>query len=137
MRVPQEMLDSETGIRYSDPLGQHVLGKDFDRHWIAAAASVRAPSVPGVVYDPETEDTGLDVLVQSDYDKAITPVRQLGQRLLRNIVLMLAVVIIAGIGMWALALRAFREPRRSPLLPHGDKPTPLHYVSTLEAPPRP
>jgi eukaryotic-like serine/threonine-protein kinase len=135
MRVPQEMLDSPTGRLYSDPLGQHLLGKDYDLHWIAAVAAVRAPSIPGVAYDPKTADTGLDVLVQSDYDQAIAPVRQLSQRLLRNIVLMLAVVIIAGVGVWALALRVFREPKRPPAEPStGEHPTPLHNMEALSAP---
>jgi len=98
-------------------------------------ASVRAPSVPGVAFNPKTEDTGLDVLVQSEYDEVIRPVRQLSQRLLRNIVLMLAVVVIAGIGVWALALRVFRDPKRPPLASsNGNEPTPLHRMSTLEAP---
>lgn len=135
MRVPQEVLDNKTGRLYSDPLGQHPRGKDFSQHWIAAAASVRAPSVPGVAYAPKTEDTGLDVLVQSDYDQAIAPVRQLSQRLLRNIVLMLSVVVIAGIAVWALALRAFRDPPRPRAKGLEERiSTPLHNMETQAAP---
>ena len=135
MRVPVEVLDGKVDGLYADPLGQHVLGNDYAGNWIAAVASVRAPSVPGVAFNPKTEDTGLDVLVQSDYEDVIRPVRQLSQRLLRNIVLMLAVVIVAGIAVWVLALRVFREPRRPrPALPQREEPTPLHNMATLEAP---
>ena len=132
MRVPEEILDRNMDRLYMDPLGQHVLGKDYDRDWIAAVAAVRAPSVPGVAYNPKTEDTGLDVLVQSKYDDVIDPVRQLSERLLRNIVLMLAVVILAGVGVWALALRVFRDPDRPRLaMADGREPMPLHKMETL------
>jgi len=135
MRVPEEYLGSDVDKLYVDPLGKHELGHEFARDYIAAAAPVRAPSIPGVAYNPETEDTGLDVLVQSEYDKVVRPVRELSERLLRNIVLMLAVVIITGIGVWALALRVFRDPKRPRLaLPEADGPTPVHSMSTLEAP---
>ncbi|MCE9529381.1 MAG: serine/threonine protein kinase [Planctomycetales bacterium] len=134
MRVPEEFLERDMDKLYTDPLGKHALGKDFAKNYIAAVASVRAPSVPGVAYDPKTEDTGLDVLVQSEYDKVIAPVRELGKRLLRNIVLMLAVVVIAGIAVWTLALRVFRDPKRpSKASPSGNEPSPLHRMSTLEA----
>lgn len=131
-RVPEEFLDSDVDKLYADPLGKHELGHEFAKDYIAAAAAVRAPSVPGVAYDPKTEDTGLDVLVQSEYEKVIHPVRDLSERLLRNIVLMLAVVVIAGIGVWALALRIFRDPNHSPAFRVGGRqPTPLHKMETL------
>ena len=133
MRVPEEFLDSDADRLYVDPLSQHEEGKRYDGNWIAAVESVRAPSVPGVAYDPKTEDTGLDVLVQSKYDEVIRPVRQLSERLLRNIVLMLAVVIIAGVGMWALALRVFRDPDRPRPVVEGGERTPLHKMATLTA----
>jgi eukaryotic-like serine/threonine-protein kinase len=137
MRVPEDVLDGKADGLYADPLGQHLLGnKKYGQNWIAAVASVRAPSVPGVAYDPESEDTGLDVLVQSDYEDVIQPVRQLSQRLLRNIALMLAVVVIAGIGVWALALRVFRAPLPPrAAVANGLEPTPLHNMATLPAPP--
>lgn len=138
MRVPQDVLDTKADRLYTDPLGEHPLGqKDYGQPWIAAVASVRAPSVPGVAFDPATEDTGLDVLVQSEYSSVVNPVRELSERLLRNIVLMLAVVVITGIGVWALALRAFREPKHPPLaVPKnkGDDSAPMHSMATLEAP---
>ncbi|MFN0021491.1 MAG: protein kinase domain-containing protein [Pirellulaceae bacterium] len=135
MRVPEEFLERDVDKLYADPLGKHELGREFAKDYIVAVAPVRAPSVPGVAHDPDTEDTGLDVLVQSEYDKVIAPVRELSARLLRNIVLMLAVVVLAGIGVWALALRVFRDPKRPPLaLPDGNEPTPLHRMATIEAP---
>lgn len=135
MRVPETILSERKAEVYVDPLGKHLLGKKYDRPWIAAIQSVRAPSVPGVQEDATTDDTGLNVLVQSDYDEVIAPVRQLSQRLLRNIVLMLAVVIIAGIGVWALALRVFREPNRpGELSADRREQTPVHSVATLTAP---
>lgn len=135
MRVPEEVLDGKADRLYSDPLGRHVLGKEYDQPYIATAVSVRAPSMPGVAYNSKTEDTGLDVLVQSRYEDVIRPVRQLSERLLRNIVLMLSVVIITGIGVWALAVRVFRDPKRPRLaLLETDAPTPLHSMATLDAP---
>jgi hypothetical protein len=134
MRVPEETLTADGGQMYTDPLGKHPLGKEYDKQWIAAIQSVRAPSLPGVQRSGNSDDTGLDVLVQSDYEEVVTPVRDLSQRLLRNIVLMLAVVIITGIGVWALALRLYREPgrTRSPLA--SREGTPLHRLSTVVAP---
>jgi hypothetical protein len=134
MRVPEKVLDGKDDQLYSDPLGQHLLGKEYDQPYIATAVSVRAPSVPGVAYNPKTEDTGLDVLVQSRYQDIVQPVRELSERLLRNIVLMLAVVIITGIGVWALAVRVFRDPKRPRLALLASEGTPVHNMATLDAP---
>ena len=132
MRVPAAILDGASKQLYTDPFGEHPKGRDFQGRWIAAVEPVRAPSVPGV--ELKTENTGLDVLVQSNYDKAIGPVHDLSQRLLRNIVLMLAVVVISGVAVWALALRVFREPKhpRQELSPAREH-TPLHSMATLTA----
>ena len=87
-----------------------------------------------MAYNPKTEDTGLDVLVQSRYEDVIRPVRQLSERLLRNIVLMMSVVIITGIGVWALAVRVFRDPKRPRLALLESEATPAHNMATLDAP---
>lgn len=134
-RVSERVLNASTGELFEDPLARHPLGRSFSGRWIAAAASVAAPL--GVTSDEgKPTDTGLVVLVQSSYDSVVDPVQQLGRRFLWNFAGMLAVVMLAGVGVWLYTLRFFREPgtalrRRS--TPPNDS-TPLHGAATLPAP---
>lgn len=135
-RVAKRVLDPATNELYHDPLGDHVLGREYDRRWIAAVSPVRAPTVPGTHFDAAAADTGLDVLVQTDYQSVVAPVHELSERLLRNLLWMVAVMVLAGIAVWALALRLFREPgSNSQLVLQGPRQsTSLHGMETLPAP---
>ena len=132
--VDKQVLGSSTGQLYTDPLAQHPLGMPFRGQWIAAAASVAAPL--GVTSDEgKPADTGLVVLVQSSYDSVVDPVRQLARRFLWNFALMLAVVMLAGVGVWLYTWRYFREPAAALRPPAADDDaTPLHGAATLPAP---
>ena len=127
-RVPDALLTAAAGQLYRDPLSQHEAGKDFAQQWIAATAPVRTPGS-----NSDDPPTGLVVLVQEDYSRVISPVQQLGQRLVREGILALCVVIAASLALWYFVLRLFREPsnggrQKVELAPES---TPLHGMETL------
>lgn len=131
-RVPAEVMSGKakpqgTGGNYADPLGEHPLGAGkFNRPWLAVAAPVKLP-------DASQKDTGLMVLMQEDYRRVISPVQQLGRRLVQEGLTALAVVVVLSIGLWWFVIRLFREPRptiRVPT-PSSTQSTPLHDVPTL------
>lgn len=122
-------LDKDLGIRgsearrhiYKDPLGKAPGGKEFDRDWIAA-------TVPVTMYRgrrnsegsrPEI-DTGLIVLVQEDHEAAIAPVHQLGEVLVREGVVALAIVISVIMALWFFVVRFMSSGR----LPGSKRATP-------------
>lgn len=130
-RVPAEVMAGQarpqgSGGNYLDPLGEHPLGKKYEGRWLAVAAPVKLP-------DASQKDTGLMVLMQEDYRRVISPVQQLGRRLLQEGLTALTVVVILSIGLWWFVIRLFREPRptiRTPT-PSSTQSTPLHDVPTL------
>ncbi len=130
-RVPTEMMHGETrnnqaGGNYQDPLGEHELGAKYKRPWIAVAAPVKLP-------DASQADTGLVVLMQEDFRRVISPVQQLGGRLLREGLIALTAVVLLSVGLWWFVIRLFREPRqtiRTSTL-GSSQSTPLHDVQTL------
>jgi hypothetical protein len=130
-RVPAELINGqkltpEQQGSYQDPLGELPQGKDFHRQWIAVAAPVKLP-------DASHGDTGLMVLMQEDYRQVISPVQELGGRLLQEGLTALAAVVILSIGLWWFVIRLFREPRREIRIPspNSTTSTPLHDVPTL------
>ena len=64
---------------YYDPLGKHPAGKEFARRWLAAAAPVQPPVGAGAY-----SQSGLLVLVQSDYESVVQPARHLGGQFIKN-----------------------------------------------------
>ena len=127
-RVPETLLHGTAGQLYEDPLSQHESGSDFAQQWIAATAPVRTPGS-----SRDDPPTGLVVLVQEDYSQVISPVQELGRRLVREGVLALCVVIAVSVALWYFVLRLFRDPAgggRGPLEPSTES-TPLHGMETL------
>ena len=132
-RVAAEILDKQASEAYTDPLGSHPLGAKYNRRWLAAAAPVLPPIDAG-----EHSQSGLVVLVQSDYDRVVGPARELGNQFIRNSLWMLAVVIAVSLALWYIVVRLFREPRIAARRVAGATAdsTPLHGMSTLAAPTR-
>ena len=79
---------------------------DYDRRWLAAAAPVLPPI--GAAKDSES---GLVVLVQSDYQSVVRPARQLGEQFIRNSFWMFVVMVTVSLSLWYIVVRMFREPR--------------------------
>lgn len=132
-RVPETLLRGTGGQLYQDPLSQHELGKDFNKQWIAAAAPVHAPGSRR-----DDSPTGLIVLVQEDFQRVISPVQELGRRLVREGVLALCVVVAMSVAIWYMVVRMFRDPAgggRRGVEPAAES-TPLHGMETLAAPVR-
>lgn len=137
-RVPDEVLDrSRQGSaanghghqlrgNYHDPLGEHELGAEFKREWIAVAAPVKLP-------DASQTDTGLVVLMQEDFGRVISPVQQLGGRLLREGLIALTAVVLLSVGLWWFVIRLFRQPRKRirSALSGATQSTPVQDVATL------
>jgi len=113
-------LDRDLGIRknggrrqlYRDPLGKAPGGEKFDRNWIAATVPVkidRGRHRSNGNGDPI--DTGLIVLVQEDYDAAIEPIHRLGERLVREGLVALTIVLVVIFSLWFFVVRILgREP---------------------------
>jgi hypothetical protein len=131
-RVPPDVLEGATVGAYFDPVGKHPEGEWFDRRWLAAAAPVQPPVGAG----PYSQ-SGLIVLVQSDYDAVVRPAQHLGDQFIRNNLWMLAVVIVVSLSLWYIVVRLFREvhtPGRPP--PSRSSDNTLHGLPTIAAPPK-
>jgi serine/threonine protein kinase len=130
-RVEAALLDGQGSEDYRDPMGSHPKGQKYHRRWLAAAAPVLPPVGAG-----ENSQSGLMVVVQSDYASVVGPARELGNQFIRNSLWMLVVVITVSLALWYIVVRMFREQRtamRSKAAPAADS-TPLHGMSTLAAP---
>src|SRR6185436_12484106 len=80
-RVPETLLALREHADYVDPVGKlnDPLFKPYNHRWLAAAAPVWPPV--GAV---EKSESGLVVLVQSDYQSVVRPARLLGEQFMRN-----------------------------------------------------
>jgi eukaryotic-like serine/threonine-protein kinase len=133
-RVPLQADGTLPQDLYVDPLGQTDFGEAYARSWLAAAAPVRSVNNEGPMGGEN--GSGLVVLVQEDYLAVISPVRQLGQRLVREGLLALAVVVLVTVLLWYLVLRIVREPPRTPRpIPSvvTRVSTPIHAETTILA----
>src|SRR5437763_15811297 len=76
-RAPPAILRGNSLTNYRDPLGKFNdpdgLADAYDRRWLAASAHVLPP-----VDAAEHSESGLVVMVQSDYQSVVRPARQLG-----------------------------------------------------------
>jgi serine/threonine protein kinase len=142
-RVDPELLQAADGQVFEDPLGKYraassgkneqtieALARQYDRPWLAAAAPVLPPIGAG-----ENINSGLVVLVQSDYQSAVLPSRQLGAQFVKNSFWMLVVMAAVSLGLWYIVVRTFREPRAASHRPAPAQPsaTPLHGMTTIAA----
>ena len=132
-RVPAELISGK-GSEYDDPLGkfpdERGLAQRYARRWVAATSRVRSPRASG-----GNVDSGLVVLVQSDYQSVVEPARQLGQQFIKNSFWMLVVMAAVSLGLWYIVVRTFREPRaglKRPATPIPES-TPLHGMTTIAA----
>jgi len=112
LRAPVEQLE-DSDAKYYDPMGGDVEGAAYSGPWIAAQAHVRLVRGRSLSRGgQETQDTGLMVVVQEDYDSAIAPVQQLGRWLLREAILALALLLIVALALWYFVSRLMRDPVR-------------------------
>lgn len=141
-RVPAALLAAGSGALYDDPLSRYPaanaqrnpqikeLTRLYDRQWLAAGAPVLPPIGAG-----QNSQSGLVVLVQSDYQSVVRPARQLGQQFVKNSFWMLVVMAAVSLGLWYIVVRTFREPRaglKRPATPIPES-TPLHGMTTIAA----
>ena len=135
-RVDLQTGGTLAGDEYDDPLGKIPQGQAFARSWLAAAAPVRSVNGDDTPGAPKT--SGLVVLVQEDYLAVISPVRKLGERLAREGLFALAVVILVTIMLWFAVLRIVRSQRTTSRViinsPRTSTPVPLD--TTLASPPK-
>lgn len=137
-RVSQQQLDSisdeELGWRfkYRDPLAEAPEGEPYVGDWIAATERVRLPTLTGE--DGETQkQSDLVVLVQEKAQVATDPVRQLGNRLVREGLLALVGVVATVCLLWFFVLRLFPEPRPTADANSPSPLTPIHQQTTVAA----
>jgi eukaryotic-like serine/threonine-protein kinase len=133
-RVPQALLNGEGDTAYHDPLGRFRdeagLAQAFDRRWLAASAPVLPP-----IGAAKHSESGLVVLVQSDYQSVVRPARQLGQQFIKNSFWMFVVMLTVSLSLWYIVVRMFREPRAGLTRPPTPVPesTPYHGMTTVPA----
>jgi eukaryotic-like serine/threonine-protein kinase len=131
-RVPPSLLHGEGDTAYRDPLAHYrdeeALAREFAGRWLAASAPVLPPIGAG-----EHSESGLVVLVQSDYQSVVRPARQLGQQFIRNSFWMFVVMVAVSLSLWYIVVRMFREPRAGlnrPVTPIPES-TPVHGQTTV------
>jgi hypothetical protein len=135
-RVDVGQWEHESVCPYIDPLGQDAQGDAYHRKWIAAKADVQRVENGKENGDDQLENTGWVVLLQEDYLSAAQPVYLLGNRLVREGLTALAVIVAVIAMLWYWVIRTLKEPtqssRRKVVLPSA--PTPLHSRDTVELP---
>lgn len=149
-RVPDALLAGEGTTEYYDPLGQYQaerregdtpesfatrqaiqeLSQQFSRRWLAASAPVLPP-----IGAAETSQSGLVVVVQSDYQRVVDPARQLGRQFVRNSFAMFLVMVAVSLALWYFVVRMFREARAGLNRPATPVPesTPLYRPMQMPA----
>ena len=85
------------------PLGAEPEGGDYQRPWIVAQAPVQLAAGNGAF------STGLTVIFQEDYEAVITPVRDLGDQIMREALVALVVFLLVVVGLWAFVTRMLGE----------------------------
>jgi hypothetical protein len=119
---------------YRDPLGgDDKQGAAYQRDWIAAKAPVQLARTDAEG-NRHVEDSGWMVLVQEDKQAAATPVYLLGEKLVRDGLVALAVILAVVIALWYFVVRVLGEPGSSHRY-HPVKPSPpasLHSQETIE-----
>jgi eukaryotic-like serine/threonine-protein kinase len=126
-RVPQTLLAGEGDTEYRDPLGafDHPAAERYNRRWLAASSRVEPPIGAG-----RHSESGLVVLVQSDYQSVVRPARQLGEQFVKNSFWMFVVMGTVSLSLWYIVVRMFREPRAG--LTHPPTPLPTSTPSVSE-----
>ena len=102
---------------YVDPLAKDPQGKEYDKHWLAEAASVSI----------RDGNTGWMVIVQESYDGAIgRTLERLKRSLFAGSLIAGGLIAILSTVLWALVIRALGEPSRgaSKPLQGGEEPKP-------------
>ena len=130
--------DTEQVHTYHDPLGDAPGGEAYRRKWIAAEAPVLLDqSRRGEDGQPMTEDSGLIVLVQQDNAAVTQPVRQMGQKLVREGVMALLVVVVVVMALWSFVVRVLGGSTRLVKSAPGNRSTSTsgQGVTTLPLPP--
>lgn len=149
-QVPQALLAGEGSTEYYDPVGQYraqrrdddtpesfaarqaveKLSAEFDRRWLAASAPVLPP-----IGAAESSQSGLVVVMQSDYQRVVEPARQLGRQFIRNSFAMFLVMVAVSLALWYIVVRLFREPRAGLNRPATPVPesTPALGLTTIAA----
>jgi hypothetical protein len=94
--------------RYRDPLAQDESGKQYHGEWIVARADVLMPETHGAG-SHAAEKSGLVVLVQEDVAAATQPSRRLAQRLAREGLWALGIVVIVVLSLWFFVVRNVGE----------------------------
>lgn len=115
--IDRKWLTENSAEIYHDPLGSHELGKAYRGDWLAATAPVREPHL-----SQKEANSGLVVLVQSDYRAVVAPVQALSNRFSRNLVWMLVVVIAVSSTVWYAVIKLDVSPlgKRRPLANSGN-----------------
>jgi hypothetical protein len=129
---------SKDASLYTDQMGKDPEGEAYDRVWIVAQSPVllarRLRDDDSV--RAETEQSGLTVLVQEDYEAAIAPIRLLGEQLMREGVVALVVFLLVVIGLWAFVSRVMGEANTASKGGAGGRTSsaPMYDLTTIAKP---
>jgi hypothetical protein len=113
--------DSAVRENYVDPLAKDPQGRDYNKHWLGAAASVSI----------REGNTGWIVIVQESYDGAIGgTLDQLKQSLFSSTLIAGGLIAVLSTVVWGLVIRGFSEPARSPARPLEASEEPISSEAT-------
>jgi hypothetical protein len=98
----------DPSFRYHDPLAQDAAGTRYQGEWIVATADVLMPQTRGAGA-VAAKKSGLVVLVQEDVAAATRPSRRLAQRMAREGLWALSIVILVILALWYFVIRSVGE----------------------------
>jgi serine/threonine protein kinase len=130
--VAHDFLEKQKELKYHDPLADYHdpygFSAEYRRHWLAAAAPVLPP-----IGATAHSESGLMVLVQSDYRSVVQPARELGEQFVKNSFWMLIVMVTVLLALWYIVVRMFREQTAGLKRPATPVPesTPIHAMTTV------
>ena len=128
-------------IEWDDPFASDELGVDYAGRWLASAVPVKIERLvrsgpTGNDVAASRRDTGLFLIVQQRLNTAIAPVTSLGQRLLREGVAALTIVIAVTSFLWWFVVQMLRGHHlgTSRSLESPDMDPAMHSRETLPSP---
>jgi hypothetical protein len=106
--VPPSLVAGEATLDYVDPLSKYSAPNRPALDDAGRLLAASSPVLPPIGAAPDF-DSGLVVVVQSDYDSVIEPTRQLGQQVMRSSFWMFVVIATGGFSMLYIVTGTLRE----------------------------
>ncbi|PHS19010.1 MAG: protein kinase [Blastopirellula sp.] len=138
-RAALDQMTTSQSFEYQDPLGADPLGASFDKDWIAAAQPVmlilEEASVITEDIEPSKLDTGLVIIVQEDRSEAISPIHDLGNKLVTFGIIALSILVFVVAVLWYFVLKVWKSvPGSTTMSADTSVSADVHYQTTVMVP---